>query len=74
MRELASWHKEETKYLQNIKDKQNSFLPGFSRGRFERKKMGMDDVVDWEIFKVLLKKWHMKLGAVRQRPITPNFF
>jgi len=63
LRDLMPWHKEESKYIQGNKDK-NRWLSGFTRGRREKKVVNQEDIYEWEKFKGLLRKWHMKLSGV----------
>jgi Transcription factor/nuclear export subunit protein 2 len=40
-------------------------LPGFQRGKQEKKSLSPEDMYDWEKFKQLHNKWHKKLAVVR---------
>lgn len=65
LRDLSTWHKDERQYLQDNRDKRGTTLPGFQRGKLEKKSLTPEDLYDWEKFKQLHNKWHKKLAVVR---------
>ena len=64
LRDLFAWHKDEKTYIQDNRDKRGAILPGFQRGKVEKKSLSPEDLYEWEKFKLLLNKWHKKLAAV----------
>lgn len=64
LRDIAPWYQDMKVYIQENKDKKGAILPGFKRGRNEKKVLDQEDLHPWEDFKRLLNKWHKKLAAV----------
>ena len=65
--DLYKWHQDEQLFLSDNRTKgaKVSLLPGFMLRFSNKNVVTTEDIIKWQDFRVVLKKWHRKLLKVR---------